>query len=146
MTDTLVTPRTVTLAPTDLFEAACVALENETVQQCRGVLRKQTADGSVMHCAEGVIAQVLMNAYPGRYGWTGDGALLDLVDEERMTMLRPADWNRLHPRGNAIATFTAAGFFRASIAGVNDIDVLPFSLIASELRLARLTVASWEAR
>lgn len=142
MTDTLIQPRTITVHPTDLLEAACVALENETVQQCKGHMRR-VEYGEVMHCAEGVIAQVLINAYPKVYAWDGLGHLHNRQQHLSSCMLEPADWNRLHPEGAAISHRAADLLGAGSIAGANDNAGASFAEVAAALRQARVVVESW---
>jgi hypothetical protein len=140
MTDTQLAPARVTIQPSDLFEAACVALENETVQRCVGTLREETPDGQVMYCAEGVIAQVLINAYPDRFSWADRGHLFDRYTRDRTLMLHSVHWNLLHPRGATIASAAALAYDRGSIAGINDSNEASFADIAAVLRVARADV------
>lgn len=146
MTDTVLAPARVTITPTDLFEAACVALENETVQRCIGKLRAENLDGTVMHCAEGVIAQVLINADPARFQWNAIGQMVDRERHRTVSMLESEHWNLLHRHGFFIANETAAAFGRGSIAGINDHEKASFSDIATQLRAARTRVESWGMR
>lgn len=157
MTDTQVAPARVTITETDLLEAGIVALESgEYTKGCgslRFAARWDEREGVVrpqfMHCAEGVLTELLVHAYPDRFAWVSNGLLLDRDSGEMSSYLQPEHWNLMHPRG-AVISRIAAGKLRPhgpTIHQVNDAGdryggEVSFTEIAAALRAARAEIES----
>jgi hypothetical protein len=142
MTDTTLAPQRVTTQETDLLMIGILALENDHYQQCIGTLRQPNEQR--VHCAEGVFAELLVQAYPERFTWLIGG---ELYDRRRVgdsgyashSTLQPDHWNALHPHGAAIAERAAEILGSCAISAAND-HGRSFTEIAGALRQARAEV------
>lgn len=124
----------ITLREADLLEAAIVALESGEYEQCTGMLRAGNR-----YCAEGVLADVLVRAYPERFSWLGYALNTRGCGVLNVLNLPDDGWECLHPSGRCLSWRAGEVMECRSVSEANDYGHT-FPQIAAALRQARAEI------